>query len=146
MAKERVSKSDCCRKTRGFRLQLVCAGLKGYRRPWSHCTNMPTPSNFHTPTLNPHVWGAFYIPFHFRPHIHPYVITCIEELSQAASVVSCNRSFRKATVLPRAAMSQHEQPAWLTSWDGRAQKNKPIVELSRAYGVSTHSKQEEKRG
>lgn len=74
--------------------------------------------------------GAFYIPFHFGPQIHPYVITCIEEWSWAASVVFCNRSFRPATVLPRAAMSQHEQPAWLASWDGRAQKNKLIVELS----------------
>jgi len=95
---------------------------------------------------NAHVCFAFYFPFHFRPHIHPYAITCTEELSRAASVVFCNRSFRQASVLPRAAMSQHEQPAWLASWDGRAQKNKPIVELSEHMAYPPTANRGGKRG
>ncbi len=127
---QRKSQQIWLLQKRVFRLQLVCLlwpqWEQQHRRPQSFCTNTSTPLHSHT---QKDVLGAFYIPFHLRPQIHPYVITCIEEWSRAASVVFCNRSFRQATVLPRAAMSQHEQPAWLASWDGRAQKNKPIVEL-----------------
>lgn len=83
---QRKSKQMWLAKKRGFRLQLVCLlwpqREQQQRRPHSLCTNISTPSNSHTPTLlhekmmtNPHVRCAFYIPFHFRPQIHPYVIT-----------------------------------------------------------------------